>query len=69
MSDSRFDELQRLNRERFHLIRKLAREGNLETLSGEDRPIGKIMLSHSEEYFNQFEFADALADGQHLRKK
>ncbi len=69
MSDSRFDELRRLNRQKFHLIWKAAREGELETLSEEDRRIGKIMLSHSEEYFNQFEFADALADGQHLRKK
>ena len=27
--------------------------------------MGKIMLDHSDEYFNQFEFADAMADHEY----
>jgi len=31
-------------------------------LSEEEQQLARIMLDHSDEYFNQFEFADVLAD-------
>lgn len=62
--DSAFKELQQLNRQHLHLIWRMAQDGKLEGLTEEEQRLAKIMLAHSDEYFNQFEFADTLADRQ-----
>jgi len=61
MDDSIFETLREINREHFHEIWKKARNGELQDLDEEEQRLGKIMLDHSDEYFNQFEFADAMA--------
>jgi hypothetical protein len=61
MDDSVFGTLRVINREHFHEIWKKAQSGELQDLTDEEQRLGKIMLDHSDEYFNQFEFADALA--------
>jgi hypothetical protein len=60
--DSTFKAFQQANREHLHSIWRRTRDGQLDGLSEEERQLGKIMLDHSDEYFNQFEFADVLAD-------
>lgn len=50
-----------LNRERFHEIWKIAKDGRLDSLSGDELGFARIMLEH-EEYHNQFEIADLLGD-------
>ncbi|MCJ7641335.1 MAG: DUF1841 family protein [Desulfobacterales bacterium] len=62
MTDSAFDAFRELNRENLHRIWCCARDGKLEDLTEKEQRLGKIMLQHSEEYFNQFEFADVVAD-------
>ena len=51
-----------VNREHLHTIWQKAQTGDMEGLGGEEQQLAKIMLDHSDEYFNQFEFADVLAD-------
>jgi hypothetical protein len=65
MDDSFFGVLRGINRRHFHKIWEKAQKGELEDLSEEEQRLGKIMLDHSDEYFNQFEFADALADHEY----
>jgi hypothetical protein len=65
MGDLPLDMVRSLNRKRFHRIWQRAREGNTEGFSEEERRLGKVMLDHSDEYFNQFEFADTMADHQY----
>ena len=48
--------------ERFHDIWELAKAGNTAELNSEDRKLARIMLQHREEYHNQFEFADVMAE-------
>jgi hypothetical protein len=60
--DSVFEAFRQANREHLHNIWRRAQEGQLDDLSEEERRLGEIMLDHSGEYFNQFEFADVLAD-------
>ena len=62
--DSVFKELQQLNREHFYHLWRKANKGELDGLTEEEQRLAKIMLAHSDEYFNQFEFADTLADHQ-----
>jgi hypothetical protein len=62
MTDFDFKALQQVNRKHLHRIWKKAQKGKLEGLTEEEQRLGKVMLQHSDEYFNQFEFADALAD-------
>jgi len=59
--DSPYKELRELNRQHFHDIWRKAQSGELDDLTEEEQRLGKIMLNHSDEYFNQFEFADTLA--------
>ncbi len=61
MDESVFKALREVNREHLHRIWKAAREGRLEDLEEEEQRLGKAMLQHSDEYFNQFEFGDVLA--------
>ncbi len=65
MGDSLYGELRAVNRKRFYEIWKKAQKGDLEPLTEEDKRLVKIMLDHSGEYFNQFEFADATADHEY----
>jgi hypothetical protein len=65
MDDSVFGTLRGENRKHFHEIWKKAQSGELQDLTDEEQRLGKIMLDHSDEYFNQFEFADALADHEY----
>lgn len=65
MDDSVFGMLRGINRKHFHDIWKKAQKGELDGLSEEEQRLGKIMLDHSDEYFNQFEFADALTDHEY----
>lgn len=60
--DSALEAFRQANREYLHSIWQRARAGQLDGLSEEERRLAKIMLDHSDEYFNQFEFADVLAD-------
>jgi hypothetical protein len=60
--DSVFEAFRQANREHLHNIWRRAQDGQLDGLSEEERRLGEIMLDHSDEYFNQFEFADVLAD-------
>jgi len=62
MDDSVFEALRGINRKHFHEIWKKAQKDELQGLTEEEQRLGKIMLDHSDEYFNQFEFADVLAD-------
>ena len=65
MDDSLFEALRGVNRKRFHEIWKKAKDGEFQDLSEEEQRLGKIMLDHSDEYFNQFEFADTLSDHEY----
>jgi len=65
MDNSAFETLRGINRKHFHEIWKKAQSGELQGLTEEEQRLGKIMLDHSDEYFNQFEFADALADHEY----
>lgn len=55
-------ELRRLTHEHIHSVWEIAKTGDLDSLSGEDRLFAKIMLDHQDEYFNQFEMADLTYD-------
>ncbi len=65
MDDSVLETLRGINRKHFYDIWKKAQSGELQGLTEEEQRLGKIMLDHSDEYFNQFEFADALADHEY----
>jgi len=65
VSDTIFEAFRKVNRENFHDIWKKAQNGELEDLTEEEQRLGKIMLDHSDEYFNQFEFADTLAEHEY----
>jgi hypothetical protein len=65
MNDSLYGELRAVNRKHFYEIWEKAQQGDLEALTEEEKPLAKIMLDHSGEYFNQFEFADEMADHEY----
>jgi hypothetical protein len=65
MNDSVLKMFREINRRHFHEIWKKAQNGELQGLDQEEQRLGKIMLEHSDEYFNQFEFADAMADHEY----
>lgn len=60
--DSAFNAFRQANRKHFHEIWRSAQTGQLDSLNEEERRLAEIMLAHSDEYSNQFEFADILAD-------
>lgn len=60
--DSAFEAFRQANWEHLYSIWRKAQDGQLDRLSEEERQLAEIMLAHSDEYFNQFEFADVLAD-------
>ncbi len=65
MNDSVFGMFREINRKHFYEIWKKAQKGEWQGSDEEDQRLGKIMLEHSDEYFNQFEFADAMADHEY----
>ena len=65
MDNSVFETFRGINRKHFYDIWEKAKNGELQGLTEEEQRLGKIMLDHSDEYFNQFEFADALADHEY----
>jgi hypothetical protein len=62
MTNFDFEAFRQVNRENLHRIWQKARKGKLEGLTEEEQRLGKVMLQHSNEYFNQFEFADVTAE-------
>ncbi len=62
MNDGVHNELRSLTRTHTHEIWKLAKNGELEHLSAEDRQLGEILLEHEDEFYHHFEFTDAVAD-------
>ena len=60
--DSAFEAFRQANRKNLHSLWRRAQDGKLDGLDEEERRLAEIMLAHSDEYFNQFEFADVLAD-------
>jgi hypothetical protein len=62
MMDSLFKLFRGVNQEHLHTLWRKAQTGDMRGLSEEEQQLANIMLDHSDEYFNQFEFADVLAD-------
>ena len=65
MNDFPYGELRAVNRKHLYEIWKKAQKDDLETLTEEEKHLARIMLDHSGEYFNQFEFADAMTDHEY----
>jgi hypothetical protein len=55
-------ELRELNRERMRTMWEIVKKGNLDTLSGEEKRLGEVMLEHEDRYANHFESADISGD-------
>jgi hypothetical protein len=62
--DSAFEAFRQGNRQHLHKIWRRAQSGHLDGLNEEESRLAEVMLAHSDEYFNQFEFADVLSDRQ-----
>jgi len=67
--DEVLSELRRFNREHMHTIWEEAKSGDLDLLEPEERRIAEVMIEHQDEYFNQFEMADVLADHEYDPQK
>jgi len=62
------DEIKGLRKEtrgHLHDLWEIAKAGNLDSLSGKDRWLAKVMLEHQDQYFNQFEIADLTYDHEY----
>jgi len=62
------DEIKGLRKEtrgHLHNLWEIAKAGNLDSLSGEDRWLAKVMLEHQDQYFNQFEMGDLTYDHEY----
>jgi hypothetical protein len=57
-------ELKKLTRERTRTVWEIAKMGDLNGLSPEDKKLAEIMLEH-EEFHNQFEIADILGEHEY----
>ena len=58
-------ELKKQTRGHLHDLWEIAKAGNLDSLSGEERWLAKVMLEHQDQYFNQFEMADLTYDHEY----
>ena len=65
MTDDATKKLRKLTRENIHDLWEIAKTGNLDKLSGEEKWLAKVMLEHQDEYFNQFEMADLTHDHEY----
>ncbi len=59
------DELKKISRQHMHAIWEIAKNDQLDHLSDEDRLLAQIMLDHEDEFFNDLEFADRLAEREY----
>ena len=51
MTDDATKKLRKLTRENIHDLWEIAKTGNLDKLSGEEKWLAKVMLEHQDEYF------------------
>lgn len=58
MADDKIKELRKENREHLHDLWEIAKTGDLDSLSGEDKRLAKVMIEHKNQYSNQFEMGD-----------
>ena len=65
MTDDATKELRKMTRKNLHALWEIAKNGNLDVLSGEQKWLAKVMLDHEDEYFNQFEMADLTYDHEY----
>ena len=65
MTDDATNELQKMSRENLYALWEIAKSGNLDELSGEDKWLAKVMLEHQDKFFNQFEVADITYDHEY----
>ena len=65
MTDEAIMKMKKLTRDHTHKIWEIAKTGDLDSLTGEDKQYAKVMLEHKDEYFNQFEIADLTHDHQY----
>lgn len=63
--DDQAEDLKKLSREHMHAVWKLAKNDQLNDMPDEDKLLGQIMLEHEDEFFNNFEFADVLAEREY----
>jgi hypothetical protein len=54
MTDEAITQMKKLTRDHTHKIWEIVKTGDLDSLSGEDKRYGEVMIGHKEEYFNQF---------------
>ncbi len=62
MTDEAIIQMKKLTRDHTRKIWEIAKTGDLDLLTGEDRRYAEVMLEHRDEYFNQFEMADLTYD-------
>jgi hypothetical protein len=65
MGNDKTKELRKETRKHFHGLWEIAKTGNLDLLSGEEKWMAKVMLEHKDQYFNQFEMADLTYDHEY----
>ncbi len=63
--DDQAEDLKKLSREHMYAVWKLAKNNQLDDMPDEDKLLAKIMLEHEDEFFNNFEFADVLAEREY----
>jgi hypothetical protein len=65
MADDKIKERRKENREHLHDLWGIAKTGDLDSLSGEDKRLAKVMIEHKNQYFNQFEMGDLAYDHEY----
>ena len=65
MANDETEELRKQTRGHIHELWEIAKTGNLDSLSGEEKWLAKVMLTHKDKYFNQFEMADLTYDHEY----
>ena len=65
MEEDTFKNMRKGTRQHLHSLWEIAKGGDLNQLSGEEKWIARVMLEHQDEYFNQFEIADLIADHEY----
>ena len=65
MTDEVMIQMKKLTRDHTLKIWEIAKTGDLDSLSVEDRRHAEVMIEHKDEYFNQFEIADLTYDHQY----
>jgi hypothetical protein len=68
MSGENIKEKRKQNRERLHDIWEIAKTGDLESLSGEEKRFAEVMIEHKDQYSTHFENADQIDDREYDSK-